>query len=660
MTYSLVQRELLLADDVAANDVSVLSHSGELYLAWGAATLQREAVWVGRFKDTGLEHLQVVENAFRPSLHAGPSGPFLTCQRASLERVAIPLAAPADTEDLPPASLALKQTEAHLAIGGETWIARVDDDGTLSVGRVADEGVSDVQEVVAGGAEDPPGAPVFAAVDGKWWLAWHEPLDDGTLRWLRVASAAGDCSPAPPDACRSADGVDQGWEFPAMAFDEAGRLWLAGRSSNGFHLQVLASGQWTGRIDLSGEGWSNRSRTCGLAPYRGDVVFARGTPKGLVVTRLELDTRGGRTTSRAAPPPRDAYAALAKIFASTPRPTTPTPEGWPRVLFGDIHQHSVCSDGTGEPERAYLRARGCYGHEIFALTDHEKLGRRCLGPVTWRHQCQLADHFYEPGEFVTLKAYEFTGARLPGPGHKCVYFDESVPEALPEKTVEALLPVLREHGAIAVPHHVAWTGADLEHHDEDLQPVWEICSVHGAYEVEDEQRIPPRGDVLLEGQYIRQALDAGLMFGFVGGTDAHGLRWHHGVSRRADPLRTGLTAVFAEPTRESVLAALRRRRCYATSGARILLRVDLDGAPMGSVVRHHAGQLHVEAEGTAPIERLSVIQDGSEVHVEQPASGASASLALRLEARGARSYCYVRVQQADGEDAWSSPIWLLP
>jgi hypothetical protein len=267
----------------------------------------------------------------------------------------------------------------------------------------------------------------------------------------------------------------------------------------------------------------------------------------------------------------------------------------------------------------------------------------------------VADACYVPGAFVTIPAYEFTGARLPGPGHKCVYFGERIPERLPPKESDALLAMLREHDAIAVPHHVGWTGADLEHHDPALQPVWEICSVHGAYEHGGEQGIPPRRDVVLPGQFILDALAAGLVFGFVGGTDSHGLRWHHGVCRIPDPYRAGLTAVLAEPTRRDVLDALRARRCYATSGARVLLSVEVEGAPMGSEIQHPAPELHVRFEGTAPVERLSIVQDGAEAL----ALGGEAKLELshRLTVREPVSWFYVRVVQRDGETAWSSPIW---
>ena len=49
--------------------------------------------------------------------------------------------------------------------------------------------------------------------------------------------------------------------------------------------------------------------------------------------------------------------------------------------------------------------------------------------------------------------------------------------------------------------------------------------------------------------------------------------------------------------------------------------VDVEGAPMGSVITHDNPLFQVLVQGTAPIERLSIIQDGQEVFVESGAEG---------------------------------------
>lgn len=542
--------------------------------------------------------------------------------------------------------------------GHEARMAFVDTHG-LWVAKVSAE---DIEAPIRVSSSPEASHPTLdAGPDGSWGVAWHGPVGEGILRWLNLARETEDgWNIQGPDLPEEEQrGEDQGWEVPALLIDSRGRAWLAGRSSGGFHVQCLTRAGWSPRLDLSRPGWSGRSLNCSLVEHQGEVLVIRGTTKGLCVSRLDLVGEAGVGGEAAGPPRSRGSTSPLAGPGRVPSPRS-VPGSWsgPQILFGDIHQHSILSDGTGSAEEAYQRGRDHYGHDLMALTDHEKLGPRSMGPQTWRYLRQVADAYYDPGRFVTLPAYEFTGARLPGPGHKCVYFGQHSPDALPPKDSEALLALLREYDAIAVPHHVGWTGADLEHHDPALQPVWEICSVHGAYERAGPQIIPPRSDVVLNGQFIQDALDAGLVFGFVGGTDSHGLQWHHGMSRRKDPFRTGLAAVFADPTRQSVMAALRARRCYATSGARILLSVEVEGAPMGSEIRHQRPLFHVRVQGTAPVQRLSIILDGRVVKEES--GGLALECSERLTLARSRSYAYARILQEDGEMAWSSPVWLVP
>lgn len=517
--------------------------------------------------------------------------------------------------------------------------------------RLGEQGLGEPELVAAdAGAE----LPVLTQDDqGRWVAAWQGRCAHGVLRWPRLARLEqGKWRRLDPPMAREdmhltreEAGENQGWETPALLGHRDG-IWLTGRSAQGFRAQLLREEEWAPRLDLSLTGWSGRSRCTAPVTLDGQACLLRGTPKGLALAPLVAPD--GLGASPAAP-----------ALAQPPPVPAPQPTPFDQVLFGDIHQHSMESDGLGTVEDAYRRARDLYGHDFAALTDHDGLAGGCLGPLSWRRQVELADAFYEPGRFVTLRGFEFTGSRLPGRGHKCLYFDGEVPAALPGRNPDRLDEILDKYPCLAVPHHTAWTGADMERHDPALQPVWEVCSVHGSYEHGGETPLPPRPDVVLPGQFIQDALAAGLVFGLIGGTDAHGLRWHHGVGFKADPHRCGLAAVRCEPTRESLLAALRARNCYATSGARIALSMDLQGAPMGSEVRLPGeAELVVRVRGTAPMERLSLIQDGQVIRQEAGGPDLTLRHKVRASAQGGRTVLLVTLLQRDGEAAWSSPIWL--
>jgi hypothetical protein len=327
------------------------------------------------------------------------------------------------------------------------------------------------------------------------------------------------------------------------------------------------------------------------------------------------------------------------------------------TLFGDIHQHSAHSDGCGTADEPYLRARHTYGDDFCALSDHESfLGKR-VSPGEWSVLTAAAQRHDEPGRFATLLAYEWTGKMYPGPGHKVVYVPDASAAIVSrdvEPTGEGLAARLRGTGAIAVPHHVGWTGADEAAHDPEIQPIWEICSCHGCY-LHAGHPLGQRGD--LREQMIESVLARGRRFGFIACSDGHGLLHHHGVGRKRDPFRTGLTAVLATAcTREAILAALRARRCYATSGVPILLSVDAGGQPMGSEITLAPGaalSVHVVAEAGEPIRELALVgADGDLVTEAKDAPRAE------LRADVGAGWFYARVVTASGEMAWSSPVFV--
>jgi len=194
--------------------------------------------------------------------------------------------------------------------------------------------------------------------------------------------------------------------------------------------------------------------------------------------------------------------------------------------------------------------------------------------------------------------------------------------------------------------------------DPVLEPITEIVSVHGSSEADDS---PGRIYSPVSGNFVRDTLTAGYVFGFIGSSDSHD--GHPGLAHRSTaPGLGGLAAVRAKRlARADLLAALRARSTYATNGARIYLDVRLDGHPMGALI--DAGEtgapnqrLEIEVVGTAPIARVDLIRSGRSAPIEVEGEREwrhSRSIPPLL----AGEYHYVRVVQADQQAAWSSPIY---
>jgi hypothetical protein len=499
-------------------------------------------------------------------------------------------------------------------------------------------------------------APCIAAAPGGAWVAFHHDVREDTgapdiskwiaVRFVDMEGKVFEPVAAMTDRNRDLEGEEQGFEFPALVVGDDGAVDLFGRGSHNFYRQRLNAAGFSAREPLDDGQWGCRGRRMSAVRLAaGGVLTARRGRKGIEVQAFDDPAGGAPELVRVAAELADQRAAAASHG--------PTWSG-PPILFGDIQQHSAHSDGVGSADEAYLRGRYRYGDDFAALTDHESfLGKR-IGPGEWAYLQAVTEQHDDPGEFATIVAYEWTGRAHPGPGHKCIYLPGPGFPIISRDDVPRgrdIVERISAQGAFTGPHHIGWTGADVEGHDPHGQPVWEICSCHGCYEHPDHP-LGYRGDLF--DQFAKPQLDRGLRFGFIANSDSHGLLWHHGECRKRDPFRTGLTAVLCESrTREAILEAIRARRCYATSGAKILLEVDVAGFPMGSELDIEGPvDVHVRVLGMMDIARIELITPQGVAAVDEPGSP-SVSFVGEVNA----AYVYCRVTQADGEMAWSSPIF---
>ena len=370
-------------------------------------------------------------------------------------------------------------------------------------------------------------------------------------------------------------------------------------------------------------------------------------------------------------PPEGIYrlTATTENMRASSNPLIVFPGATP-IFWGDLHGHSNLSDGTGTPEDYFRYARDIAALDIVALTDHDHWGTLPLDahPDMWKEIRDTTRAFHDPPRFITLLGYEWT-SWIHGHRHVLYFDDNGEVFSSIDRRYESPLQLweaLRGKRALTFAHHSAggpvptnWNIAP----DPELEPVTEVVSVHGVSEAAD---APARIYRSIRGNFVRDALDRGYVLGFVGSGDSHD--GHPGLAQIAGGPTGGLVAVFApELTRDAVLDSLRQRRVYATSGARIYLRVSIEGYPMGTtVVAHDAknadaiaaqAQLRIRVVGTDEIERVEVIRSGAIVN-EAEVDGPQATLGTTVENLASGEYVYVRIIQADGSMAWSSPIFV--
>lgn len=352
-----------------------------------------------------------------------------------------------------------------------------------------------------------------------------------------------------------------------------------------------------------------------------------------------------------------------------------------KLFWGDIHGHSAASDGALSPEAYYAFARDISGLDFCALTDHDDVGHNSNVPnhskfmikEVWDGLQAITNRFNEPRKFVTLIGYEYSQIELGIEGHRNVYYRGDTGPLLHARdprcnTPTLLFRCLAGLDALVIPHHplhyMSWE------HDPRVQRLVEVYSMWGTSE-------DAHGDCAFTGKMVSPGsgiswqayLARGYRLGVTAGGDNHDSRpgrrgatdrWRKG--RMAQP--PGLVAVYAkELTRAEVFDALWARRCYGTTGERIILEFQLNGHWMGEEVRItrpdalRTMELHVVGEG--PLDTVEILRNGTVVAAWQAQD--SASLRVLWEDASptrAATYYYARVRQKDGARAWSSPIWV--
>ncbi|UCD30033.1 MAG: DUF3604 domain-containing protein, partial [Planctomycetota bacterium] len=339
--------------------------------------------------------------------------------------------------------------------------------------------------------------------------------------------------------------------------------------------------------------------------------------------------------------------------------------------FGDLHAHSSLSlcgfHLDSAPEDQYAFTHDNAGNDFMALTDH---GMH-INDYEFHTIKKLANTNNQPQKFVAFMAQEWSSCRFyhEGYGHKNIIYMKDDPDRYFSPLQASILPkpyacptpkqmweTLRGKKAITIPHQLADSGwgayTDWSYMDEELQPVAEIFQGRGSYEFKG---TPRQAGLFEEGCSLQDAWAMGHMLGVIASPD-HGGGW-------------GRAAILAEDlTRKSLFEALKKRRCYGTTMAHILLDFRVNGHLMGEKITVDSPtaprRINVVSK-YRDLERLVLYRNNREI-LRQPITDGRIDLEFvdpePLDANKANWY-YVRVEAKPGkygglELAWSSPVWV--
>lgn len=328
------------------------------------------------------------------------------------------------------------------------------------------------------------------------------------------------------------------------------------------------------------------------------------------------------------------------------------------LYFGQLHAHTDISNGAGRVEEAFQYASQVDGLDFFAVTDHsDSFDNADMGAIDadgadisadWAAGKQAAASV--TGEdFVGLFGFEMTWPEDKQLGHISTFNTpgwqtrdqadfENVPTAL-ENYYKALTSV---HGSVSQFNHPDDIHGDFERFDH-YSPKYDAAV--SLLEVAGE-------DGVVDCGYYDRALDEGWHVAPTNNQNNHKGQWGDASDAR--------TVVLAKDlTEESLYAAMKDRRVYATQDSDLTVYYQLNGAVMGSILpKSEEAEITVFLSDPTDeaIGNVEVVTDGGAVlvseYVETP------SQVLELPASGGRSYYYLRITQPDGDVAVTAPVWM--
>ena len=452
------------------------------------------------------------------------------------------------------------------------------------------------------------------------------------------------------------------WETYATAFD--GRNWgvpiplpaTAGRSDAGNGLAVGADG---GLLAA----WATDNRIYDDYLYEQGEIFAGRLPSlSDPVFPSELVPRDRDELNVFRKHPNEA-ADVERIRSYEIQSEGKTY----RIYRGDTHRHTEYSgDGNndGAQNDTYRYALNVAALDYLGMSEHHNSGGPNIEYINWLLQ-QRVDVFHVPGRFVPLFGYE-RGVGYPN-GHRNIMFAKRGNPTFPDQPNEretssaavGLFDYVKRYNGISIPHTPATgMGTDWRDNDPEVEPLVEIYQGDRvSAEYEGAPKAATADDVTNQAGGFRPK-------GYVWNAWAKGYKI--GVQASSDHLSTHISyscTIAEEFTREGLLDAMRKRHNYAATdnivldyrmraGGREYLQGDIVPGTPDDV------ELRVKVLGTAPIKQVDVIRGQDFVYTVQ---NQSANIEFRFvdqHPRSGEQHYYVRVQQADGQMAWSSPIWV--
>jgi FlgD Ig-like domain len=375
-----------------------------------------------------------------------------------------------------------------------------------------------------------------------------------------------------------------------------------------------------------------------------------GTPQSMTVIGLDPGV-----TYYFAIKARDEAGNESAISNSPSADASTNPPITYQVFWGNMHSHTDLSDGFtgGSPLRAFTYARDTANVDILAITDHSHY----LTQSEYTSLRALSDQFNAAGGFVAIPAQELGIANSDGYGHMNVW---DAPSAAGSGAWENLSVaydfVIAANKPVAFNHPVTMNGESMWNnfaYDFSADAVVEGIEVRNGKRSSD-----------YESQYF-QVLANGWHVGALANQDNHQGKWGDQQNQNSgnDIYLTGILADAL--TKDAVMEALANRRFYACEinpvNDRVTLNFSADGRIMGSIYDSGDRTIAITASAASVTSNLStynLYRNGSIIKTGSIGSTSWNFTHTDTVPADGDYYYFLRLQQADFDKTWSSPIWV--